>query len=199
MRRSIFGCRPRKMSTSASIWLTSWLPATASPRLGFGSAETSRGRRGHVPSALPRGHYCRRVRLTLLGVRGSTPAPGPEFVRYGGHTSCIAVGHHGQPPSLILDSGTRIRRVTKLLDGQPFAGAILLGHLHWDHTQGLPFFGAGDHPGSEVAVHAPAQGDTRVVLERFMSPPHFPITPGQLRGSWTFHALEPGAAEIGGF
>ena len=31
-----------------------------------------------------------RVRVHLCGVRGSTPAPGPEFVRYGGHTSCVA-------------------------------------------------------------------------------------------------------------
>jgi phosphoribosyl 1,2-cyclic phosphodiesterase len=31
------------------------------------------------------------VKVALLGVRGSTPAPGPEFVRYGGHTSCVAL------------------------------------------------------------------------------------------------------------
>ncbi len=31
------------------------------------------------------------MRLTFLGVRGSTPAPGPDFVRYGGHTSCVVV------------------------------------------------------------------------------------------------------------
>src|SRR5690349_3256722 len=103
------------------------------------------------------------MRVTVCGTRGSTPAPGPEFVRYGGHTSCVAVAHDGQPPSLILDAGTGIRRVTKLLDGQPYVGAILLGHLHWDHTQGLPFFNSGDNPESRVAVYAPAQGDTRAV------------------------------------
>ena len=37
----------------------------------------------------------RAVRLWLLGVRGSTPAPGPDFVRYGGHTSCVAVAADG--------------------------------------------------------------------------------------------------------
>ena len=36
------------------------------------------------------------MRLSLLGVRGSTPAPGPDFVRYGGHTSCVAVTPRGQ-------------------------------------------------------------------------------------------------------
>ena len=31
------------------------------------------------------------MRIHLCGVRGSTPAPGAEFVRYGGHTSCVAI------------------------------------------------------------------------------------------------------------
>ena len=35
------------------------------------------------------------VRVHLCGVRGSTPAPGAEFVRYGGHTSCVAVARDG--------------------------------------------------------------------------------------------------------
>jgi phosphoribosyl 1,2-cyclic phosphodiesterase len=139
------------------------------------------------------------MRVTVCGTRGSTPAPGPEFVRYGGHTSCVALAHDGQPPSLILDAGTGIRLVSGLLGGRPFEGAVILGHLHWDHTQGIPFFAGGDHPGSRVELYAPAQGDTEAVLGRFMSPPHFPITPSQLRGSWRFAALEPGEVEIAGF
>ena len=35
------------------------------------------------------------MRVTVCGTRGSTPAPGPDFVRYGGHTSCIAIAHEG--------------------------------------------------------------------------------------------------------
>jgi phosphoribosyl 1,2-cyclic phosphodiesterase len=139
------------------------------------------------------------MRIHICGVRGSTPSPGPEFVRYGGHTSCLALAHDGMAPSLILDAGTGIRRAAALFDGQPYRGAILLGHLHWDHTQGLPFFSAGDNPDAQVDVYVPAQGDSESVLERFMSPPYFPITPTQLRGSWTFSALEPGESTIEGF
>jgi len=120
-------------------------------------------------------------------------------VRVGGNTSCIAFAHDGALPSLILDAGTGIRQVSRLLGGGPFRGAIVFGHLHWDHTQGLPFFRAADHPGSSVAVYVPAQGDTEEVLSRFMSPPHFPIRPGELRGQWTFNGLEPGEHEIEGF
>jgi len=132
------------------------------------------------------------VRLTLCGVRGSSPASGSEFDRYGGHTSSVAVSSNGNAPRLILDAGTGITRVPPLLDGEPFRGTILFGHLHWDHTQGLPFFTAGDNPSSKVTVRVPAQGDTEAVLSRMMSPPHFPITPSQLRGDWTFEGIEAG-------
>ncbi|HXZ62127.1 MAG TPA: MBL fold metallo-hydrolase [Acidimicrobiales bacterium] len=100
---------------------------------------------------------------------------------------------------LLLDAGTGIRNVSRLLDGRPFDGSILLGHLHWDHTQGLPFFRSGDDPAARVDLYMPAQGDPEAVLERTMSPPHFPITPSQLRGNWHFHTLEEGQSQIEGF
>ncbi len=98
------------------------------------------------------------MRLVLLGVRGSTPAPGTAFARYGGHTSCVAVVPADQDhPSLILDAGTGLRCATALLKEQPFRGAILLSHLHWDHAQGLPFFAAGDRDDAVVDLYCPAQ------------------------------------------
>jgi phosphoribosyl 1,2-cyclic phosphodiesterase len=143
------------------------------------------------------------VRLTFCGVRGSTPAPGPDFVRYGGHTSCVAVAHDdAAAPTLLLDAGTGVRQVTALLDGRPFTGTILLTHLHWDHTQGLPFFRGGDRDDARVTLLLPDQQDgtgAEEVLARAMSPPHFPIRPSQLRGNWSFHAISPGSLEVGGF
>jgi phosphoribosyl 1,2-cyclic phosphodiesterase len=139
------------------------------------------------------------MRLGLLGVRGSTPAPGADFVRYGGHTSCVAVAMDGQAPTLILDAGTGLRDLPALLGDRAFSGSILLGHLHWDHTMGLPFCRAIDHPESRVDLRVPAQGDIEAILERWMAPPHFPITPRQLRGAWTFDGLEEGTHRIEGF
>jgi ribonuclease BN (tRNA processing enzyme) len=135
----------------------------------------------------------------VCGVRGSTPAPGPDFVRYGGNTSCVAIGHDGQPPSLVLDAGTGIRRIGAIAGDTPFVGSILLGHLHWDHTQGLPFSPVFDRPGASVTLFQPEQGDPVEVLRRAMSPPHFPIDPTQLGGDWSFVGLEPGQHTISGF
>jgi phosphoribosyl 1,2-cyclic phosphodiesterase len=108
----------------------------------------------------------------------------------------------GQPPTLVLDAGTGIRGLAGLLGEAPLRGAVLLGHLHWDHTQGLPFSPAIDHDGAEVRLCLPEQedGDEAIdVLRRAMSPPHFPIGPEGLRGSWTFEGLPPGGHHIGGF
>jgi ribonuclease BN (tRNA processing enzyme) len=136
-------------------------------------------------------------------VRGSTPAPGADFIRYGGHTSCLAIAHDdAAAPTLILDSGTGVRTVTQLLDGEPFRGTLLLSHLHWDHVQGLPFFAAGDRDDARVALHLPEQesGEQAIaVLARMMSPPHFPMGPDELRGDWTFSSIAPGSYEHEGF
>jgi len=142
------------------------------------------------------------VRLLPLGVRGSTPAPGLEFVHYGGHTSCVAVIPDGEErPTLLLDAGTGIRCAANLLAGRAFRGAILLSHLHWDHLLGLPFCTATDRPDAEAEVYLPAQDGLsgRDLVARIMSPPAFPITPEGLRGSWRFHAIEPSRFQVPGF
>ncbi|MBA2529552.1 MAG: hypothetical protein H0V19_06250 [Euzebyales bacterium] len=139
------------------------------------------------------------MRLALCGVRGSTSAPGRAFLRYGGHTSCVAVAHDDGPYRLVLDAGTGLRQLPRWLDGRPFMGTILLGHLHWDHTHGLPFFTAGDRDEARTTLLLPAQGDPLAVLARAMGPPHFPITPDQLRGRWRFAGIEPGTHELEGF
>ena len=84
---------------------------------------------------------------------------------------------------------------------RPLHGSILYSHLHWDHTQGLPFLPNADRDDADVAVWVPveADGDDALeVLSRAMSPPHFPITPDQLRGTWTFEAMVPGRRSIEG-
>jgi ribonuclease BN (tRNA processing enzyme) len=101
----------------------------------------------------------------------------------------------------MLDAGTGLRRAAALLDG-PFDGTILLTHLHWDHVHGLPFFTAGDRPDARVTLLLPEQdgtGSAEEVLARGMSPPHFPIGPGGLRGRWSFGLLAAGEFKAEGF
>ena len=147
------------------------------------------------------------MRVTLHGVRGSTPAPGPDFVRVGGHTSCVSVTLHGaRSPSLVLDAGTGLTNLSRMLGVSAYRGAIVLSHLHWDHIQGLPFFAAGDRTDADVEVFLPAQdgarpgvtGSAAALLRRAMSPPHFPIGPEGLAGQWRFEAADAGWLDVGG-
>jgi ribonuclease BN (tRNA processing enzyme) len=125
----------------------------------------------------------------------------------GGNTSCVAVTPDGEEaPTLLLDAGTGLSSVDRVLDGSPFRGDVVLTHLHWDHVQGLPFFSSGDRDDAEVRLLLPAQdeaqadapGSAAELLARSMSPPHFPITPQGLRGKWRFEAVDEGTFEAGG-
>ncbi len=165
--------------------------------------------------------------ITFCGVRGSTPAPGADYVRYGGNTSCVAVAHApGAAPVLALDAGTGLASLTGLLGGAAFAGTILLSHLHWDHSLGLPFFRAGDRDDARVTLLLPEQeaagdrtgkggmngpggpggvggaggpGTAERLLGQVMAPPFFPIRPGELRGRWEFGTISPGQHKAEGF
>ena len=76
-------------------------------------------------------------------MRGSIPTPGPTTVRYGGNTSCIEVRMGGE--IILLDAGTGLRALGRSLlaefKDRPLNLTMLLTHTHWDHIQGLPFFG----------------------------------------------------------
>jgi len=115
----------------------------------------------------------------------------------------VALAHDDAArPTLVLDAGTGLRQVTPLLGGLPFDGTVLLTHLHWDHVHGLPFFAGGDRDGSRVSLLLPAQEDgatAEEALARGMSPPHFPIGPGGLRGAWAFGTVAPGPLKAEGF
>ena len=142
-----------------------------------------------------------RMRVALLGVRGSSPAPGPDYIRYGGNTCCVAVlPGDAVSPALVLDAGTGIRNLDGLLDGGAYQGAIALSHLHWDHVHGLPFSAALNRNDTEVQLLLPAQNDAsgRDLLAQQLAPPSFPITPEGLGGSWSFRALDAGTYTVNG-
>jgi len=77
--------------------------------------------------------------LKFWGTRGSIPVSGAEHVRFGGNTVCLEV-RHGED-LLIIDAGTGIRPFGHFLEGNlPQRIHLLIGHTHWDHIIGFPFF-----------------------------------------------------------
>ncbi|MBL7548232.1 MBL fold metallo-hydrolase [Frankia sp. AgB1.9] len=112
----------------------------------------------------------------------------------------MAVTVAGDPaPTLVLDAGTGLRNLGPLLGQAPFRGTILLTHLHWDHTQGLPFAPGLDRPDASVELRVPAQRGRSAarLLSRSMSPPSFPIEISGLRGQWRTRLVHPGTLTVG--
>jgi phosphoribosyl 1,2-cyclic phosphodiesterase len=135
-------------------------------------------------------------------VRGSTPCHGEDTRRYGGNTSCVSVDAPGEVP-LVFDLGTGLRYFGHGMphDGS-FHGVCLLTHLHWDHTQGLPFFVPTLRDGARFDIYAPEQEDGRSVAEVFSTmirPPVFPVELEALPGAFTFRDVSDDAFRIGGY
>jgi len=140
--------------------------------------------------------------LRFWGTRGSIASPGPGTVRYGGNTSCVELLTRGGQ-RFIFDCGTGARDLGHHLvsaQPQPLAATILLGHTHWDHIQGFPFFAPVFVPGNRITVCAP-QGAKRTlpeVLAGQMEYTYFPVELGQLGASIEYHDLSEGVHDLGG-
>jgi hypothetical protein len=84
------------------------------------------------------------MRVHFWGVRGDIAAPGPNTLRYGGHTLCTTVSDDHES-LCILDAGTGLTALgkawKKLKPSRAQKQAIfLISHNNWSHTQGIGFF-----------------------------------------------------------
>ena len=139
------------------------------------------------------------MRVTFWGTRGSVPTPGPSTVRYGGNTACVEL--RTQPGTFfIFDSGTGIRELGLHLAkrGEPIQAHLLLGHTHWDHIHGFPFFGPVFAHGNRLAIYGARDLDRslRDVLAGQMHYTYFPVPLGDLRAEMTFCELEEGEIRV---
>lgn len=119
------------------------------------------------------------MRARFWGVRGSIAAPGPRTARYGGNTPCVEIRAGDQ--LIVIDAGTGIRELglslMKEAAGKPIAGSLFIGHSHWDHIQGFPFFTPLYLPTSKFSVYG-VHGTTKSfadVMAGQMHPTYFPV------------------------
>src|SRR6478752_2209285 len=142
-----------------------------------------------------------RMRVRFWGTRGSIATPGPGTNHFGGNTSCVEVTT-ASGALFILDCGTGVHGLAASLmaGAQPVVANILLGHTHWDHIQGFPFFTPAFVKGNAVAVHGPegSGGSLRKVLAGQMEYTYFPIELEQLPAAITYHELNEGIHTIAG-
>ena len=137
------------------------------------------------------------MRVRFWGVRGSTPTPQPENLRYGGNTSCLEF-RSDAGSLLIADCGSGLRMLGKALmqefADRPIHANILISHFHWDHIQGLPFFAPLYDEANQFHVYSsrPHEASLEDTLSGQMANPYFPVAMAAMhaRRSYTEIATE---------
>ena len=142
------------------------------------------------------------MRVRFWGTRGSIATPGPGTNHFGGNTSCVEL-LTANGSLLIFDCGTGAHRLASALMSQgrdTIDANILLGHTHWDHIQGFPFFSPAFVKGNSAAIYGPegSRGSLHDVLAGQMEFTYFPVELNQLPATITYHELTEGIHTIGG-
>jgi len=117
-------------------------------------------------------HAESRMRLTVLGARGSVPCGGSEFSEFGGDTSSYLVECAGE--SFILDAGSGILRAPVTFGGTPH---ILVSHLHLDHILGLAMYRRLTVAGEPTDLYMPVASEEAgwAALDRLFGEPFWPV------------------------
>jgi phosphoribosyl 1,2-cyclic phosphodiesterase len=145
--------------------------------------------------------------VRFWGVRGSTPTPQSENLRYGGNTSCVEVRVNGH--IYVFDCGTGFRNLGKQLsqeqavngkNSHPINAHIFLSHFHWDHIQGIPFFSPlyDDRDSSFVFHSSSRTRGLQQALEEQMADPYFPVNMSDMAAHRQFCTIDEGRTQLEG-
>ena len=142
------------------------------------------------------------MHVRFWGTRGSIASPGDGTTRFGGNTSCVEL-RAPDGTIIVLDCGTGARELgLHLLQtlAQPLRLHLFIGHTHWDHIQGFPFFVPAFVPGAELNVYAPLgfQQSLEEAMAGQMEYSYFPVKLRDLRSRIHFTELEEGFFRVGG-
>jgi phosphoribosyl 1,2-cyclic phosphodiesterase len=140
------------------------------------------------------------MQLTFYGTRGSYPIARPDQVRYGGNTTCLYFRtRSGQ--ELILDGGSGIRLLGQDMMGREFGQGqgeayILVGHTHWDHIMGYPFFEPFYREGNRFMLVSAGQSGIQIqdILSWQQVGLHFPVPFERLQARREYLHFKPGQA-----
>jgi len=114
------------------------------------------------------------------------------FGTVGGNSPCVSVSFDDSDECIVFDCGSGIRDMGNAQANEKRKASqfhIFLSHFHWDHIQGLPFFGPAYNPAIKMDFYSPVEGIENI-LSGQMVHPYFPIQIGAMGASKTFHHME---------
>ncbi|MBO93471.1 MAG: hypothetical protein CMI32_01045 [Opitutales bacterium] len=174
------------------------------------------GTRGSIPAPLTAEVVREKVVQSLMEARGKelrSEVQIRQFVEedlpfhltgtYGGNTPCVEIGSYAKNETVLCDGGSGLREFgVQFFNGpeakEPHVFHFFISHMHYDHLQGIPFFGPGYVPNNKLVFHG-CHKDMERALHEQMKPPYFPVTFDEMKSSVSFEVHPPGEAiEVAG-
>lgn len=127
--------------------------------------------------------------IRCWGARGSIPVSGPEYVKYGGDTTCVEIRTH-EDEIIIIDAGSGIRKLgNKLLAEGRIQYHMIFTHSHWDHILGFPFFKPIYRRETSIRMFGCpfTQESIKKMISRVMAPPNFPVDFENVQADISYH------------
>jgi CheY-like chemotaxis protein len=143
-----------------------------------------------LPVFFERAHGTMKNYLKFWGTRGSSPVSGSKYLQFGGNTCCLEINY--EDCFLIIDAGSGIRELGEHLHiGDRKKISILLGHTHWDHIIGFPFFSPVYDEDFEVEIYSPIgyQKEAETLFNDMLAYGYFPIRLDEMKASLSFKEL----------
>jgi len=114
------------------------------------------------------------------------------FGTVGGNSPCVTVDFEDSKECIVFDCGTGIRefgmyQIKENRNSMQYY--IFLSHFHWDHIQGLPFFGPGYNPAVAMNFYTPFP-NVKKLLSGQMVTPYFPIGLEAMGARKTFNQMK---------
>jgi CheY-like chemotaxis protein len=128
--------------------------------------------------------------IKFWGTRGSYPVAGTEYNQFGGNTSTLEVRHNDD--LIIIDAGTGLRTLGQMLSAlHETKFTIVLGHTHWDHLLGFPFFFPLHQAGNDINVFVPVgfEKNASEVFADILDYSYFPVSFDDIRSNISFNDL----------
>ena len=113
------------------------------------------------------------------------------FGTVGSNTPCVSVSSESLKDLIVFDAGSGLRELgATMLKEKPKRDHfhIFFSHFHWDHLQGLPFFGPAYDPGVTVDFYSPMK-NMETALHGQMTSPYFPVHMESMGSKKNFHEL----------
>jgi len=114
------------------------------------------------------------------------------FGTVGGNSPCVSVSFENSSDCIIFDCGSGVREMGVAQSKEKRKAEhfhVFLSHFHWDHIQGLPFFGPGYNPAINMDFYSPV-GNLESTISGQMVHPYFPVNLETMGSKKTFHYME---------